>query len=121
MRETLSQGRRIPGLGHRIHTADPRCDALWSVAEETGIAAECVQASKLASSIFSRVRGTTLPMNVDGVIGAIVADMGLPPIVGTLVFVLGRIAGLSAHYYEEVDTFPAMRWINFAEAVYVRK
>ncbi len=82
MRETLSRGRRIPGLGHRIHTADPRCDALWSVAEETGVAAECVQASMLASNIFSRVRETTLPMNVDGTIGAIVADMGLPPIVG---------------------------------------
>ena len=119
MRETLSRGRRIPGLGHRIHTADPRCDALWSVAEETGVAAECVQASMLASNIFSRVRETSLPMNVDGAIGAIVADMGLPPIVGTLVFVLGRIAGLSAHYFEEVNTFPPMRWINFAEAVYV--
>jgi hypothetical protein len=34
---------------------------------------------------------------------------------------LGRVAGLSAHYFEEVNTFPAMRWINFAEAVYVRE
>jgi citrate synthase len=121
MRETLSRGRRIPGLGHRIHTEDPRCDALWRVADETGVAAECVQASKLASNIFYRVRETTLPMNVDGAIGAIVADMGLPPIVGTLVFVLGRVAGLSAHYFEEVNTFPPMRWINFEEAVYVRE
>jgi citrate synthase len=121
MRETMSRGLRIPGLGHRIHTADPRCDALWSVAEETGVAAECVRASKLASNIFSRIRGTSLPMNVDGVIGAIVADMGLPPVLGTLVFILGRVAGLSAHYFEEVNTFPAMRWINFSEAVYVGK
>jgi citrate synthase len=119
MREILSRGRRIPGLGHRIHTADPRCDALWSVAEETGVAAACVQASMHASNIFSRVRETNLPVNVDGAIGAIVADMGLPPIVGTLVFVLGRVAGLSAHYFEELNTFPPMRWINFAEAVYL--
>jgi len=121
MRESLSRGRRIPGLGHRFHTADPRCDALWNVAEETGVAAECVQASKLASNIFARIRGTSLPMNVDGVIGAIVADMGLPPVLGTLVFISGRVAGLSAHYFEEVNTFPAMRWINFAEAVYVKE
>ena len=119
MRETLGRGRRIPGLGHRVHTADPRCDALWSVAEETGVAGDCVRASMLASNIFRRVGGTTLPINVDGVIGAIVADMGLPPIVGTLVFVLGRVAGLSAHYFEEINTFPPMRWIHFAEAVYV--
>jgi len=121
MREVLSRGQRIPGLGHRIHTTDPRCDPLWSVAEETGVAAECVQASMVASNLFSRVRGTSLPMNVDGVIGAIVADMGLPPIVATLVFILGRVAGLSAHYFEEVNTFPPMRWINFAKAVYVRE
>jgi citrate synthase len=60
-------------------------------------------------------------MNVDGVIGAIVADMGLSPMVATLVFILGRVAGLSAHYFEEVNTFPPMRWIHFAEAVYVAK
>lgn len=118
MKETLDQGKRIPGLGHRVHSADPRCDVLWAVAEETEIAAECVYASKIAGTIFSRVCGRTLPINVDGVIGAIVADMGLPSVVATLVFVLGRIAGLSAHYFEEVRSFPAMRWINFEEAVY---
>jgi citrate synthase len=116
MRETLRRERRIPGLGHRVHTADPRCDALWNVAEETGVAGQSVRASMLASNIFFRVQGTSLPMNVDGVIGAILADMGFPPIVGTLVFLLGRVAGLSAHYFEEVNTFPAMRWIHFAEA-----
>lgn len=118
MRETLNRGRRIPGLGHRVHTADPRCEALWRVAEESGVAAECVQASRAASSIFSRIRGVTLPLNVDGVIGAIVADMGLPPLAATLLFVLGRVAGLSAHYFEEIRSFPAMRWINFEEAFY---
>jgi citrate synthase len=118
MEETINQGKRIPGLGHRVHTADPRCDVLWSVAEETGVAAKCVQASKATRSVFSRIRGISLPINVDGVIGAIVADMGLPPIVATLVFVLGRVAGLSAHYFEEVRTFPPMRWIDFREAVY---
>jgi citrate synthase len=118
MVETLSQGKRIPGLGHRVHTADPRCEVLLSVAEEMGIAAQCVQALKSAPTIFSRVRGASLPINVDGVIGAIVADMGLSAIVATLVFVLGRITGLSAHYFEEVRTFPPMRWIDFSEAVY---
>jgi citrate synthase len=121
MREALSQGTRIPGLGHRVHTADPRCEALWRVAEETGVAAECVQASKTAPSTFARIRGEMLPINVDGVIGAIVTDMGLPPIAGTLVFVLGRVAGLSAHYFEEIRSFPAMRWINFEEAFYRRE
>jgi citrate synthase len=118
LEEATNRGKRVPGLGHRVHTADPRCEVLWSVAEETGAAAQCVQASKTAQSTFSRIRGVSLPINVDGVVGAIVADMGLPSIVATLIFVLGRIAGLSAHYFEEVRTFPPMRWIDFSEAVY---
>jgi citrate synthase len=118
MTEFLEAGRRIPGLGHRVHTADPRCNALWEVAEETAVARECVQASRLTETIFSRIRGRSLPSNVDGVIGAIVADMGLPPVAATLVFILGRIAGLSAHYFEEIGSFPPMRWIDFDEAVY---
>jgi citrate synthase len=116
--ETLGQGKRVPGLGHRIHTVDPRCDVLWRVAEETGVATNCVRALKSAPSIFFRVREVSLPINVDGAIGAIVADMGLSPMVATLAFVLGRVAGLSAHYFEEIRTFPPMRWIDFSEAVY---
>jgi citrate synthase len=116
--EVLGQGKKIPGLGHRIHTADPRCEALWRVSEETGVAAECVQASRLAPQVFEGLHGRALPMNVDGLIGAIVADMGFRPIVATLAFILGRVAGLSAHYFEEVGSFPAMRWIDFDEAVY---
>lgn len=116
--EYLRQGKRVPGLGHRIHRADPRCEALWRVAEETGVAAECVQASTTAAEVFRRLHDAALPMNVDGVIGAIVADMGLRPIVATLSFLLGRVAGFSAHYFEEVRSFPALRWIDFDEAVY---
>jgi citryl-CoA lyase len=116
--EALSRGERIPGLGHRVHTEDPRCAVLWSVAQETGVAAECVQASRLAAGVFSAIRGIPLPINIDGVMGAIVADMDLPPVVATMAFILGRVAGLSAHYFEEVRRFPVMRWIDFAEAAY---
>jgi citrate synthase len=72
----------------------------------------------IASSAFEQVRGMSLPLNVDGVIGAIVADMGLSPALAKALFVYGRLAGLSAHYFEEIATQPQMRRINFGEAVY---
>jgi citrate synthase len=62
-----------------------------------------------------------LPINVDGVIGAIVADMGLNPIVAKVLFIWGRVAGLSAHYFEEILSQPEMRPINFSQAVYKGK
>lgn len=116
--EHLHSGTRIKGLGHRIHTVDPRCAALWSVADETGVAGDCVRVSKNMTYALSQVRGISLPVNVDGVIGAVVADMGLPPLAASAVFILGRLSGLSAHYFEEISTFHAMRWINFDQARY---
>lgn len=117
----IEEGKRIEGLGHRIHTKDPRRDILWNFASQTGVAGDHVRLSKMISSLFEQVRGMNLPINVDGVIGAIVADMGLNPVMAKVFFIYGRIAGLSAHYFEEVASQPRMRQINFAEAIYKGK
>lgn len=114
----MKEGKRIQGLGHRFHTRDPRRDVLWIKAKHAGIAGECVEISKIITDIFNRVRGINLPINVDGVIGAIIADMGLDPTLAKAVFIYGRIAGLSAHYFEEIASQPQMRRINFSEAIY---
>lgn len=121
MRKYIEEGKRIEGLGHRLHTKDPRRDVLWNFASQTGVTGEHVQLSKIVSTIFEQVRGMSLPINVDGVIGAIVADMGLDPSMAKAFFIYGRIAGLSAHYFEEVASHPRMRQINFSESVYKGK
>ncbi|MHA2251602.1 MAG: citrate/2-methylcitrate synthase [Candidatus Kariarchaeaceae archaeon] len=118
MRELIKKGQRIEGLGHRIHTQDPRRDVLWKFSEDSGLAKDCVAVSKLVSEEFYRVRGMNLPINVDGVIGAIVADMGLNPALSKLIFIYGRIAGLAAHYFEEINTQTQMRRIAFDLALY---
>ena len=117
----IEEGKRVEGLGHRIHTKDPRRDVLWNFAVQTGVAGDHVHLSKMISSLFEQVRGMNLPINVDGVIGAIVADMGLDPAMAKVFFIYGRIAGLSAHYFEEVASQPRMRQIQFTEAIYKGK
>lgn len=121
IRQYIDEGKRIEGMGHRIHTKDPRRDVLWNFAAQTGVAGERVRLSKTISTIFEQVRGINLPINVDGVIGAIVADMDLDPVMAKAIFIYGRIAGLSAHYFEEIASQPRMRQINFAEAIYKGK
>jgi succinyl-CoA synthetase alpha subunit len=118
IREYVRQGKRIEGMGHRVHSQDPRRDVLWRLAEESGSAGACVAISKIAEEALREVRGLGLPINVDGVIGAIVADLGLDPRLAKALFVFGRIMGLSAHHFEEVTSQPPMRTINFAQAVY---
>jgi succinyl-CoA synthetase alpha subunit len=114
----VHEGKRIEGMGHRVHTQDPRRNVLWELAEKSGLAGPCVAVSRIAEEMLREVRGLSLPINVDGVIGAIIADMGLNPRLAKALFIFGRIMGLSAHYFEEVATQPPMRTINFAEAVY---
>jgi succinyl-CoA synthetase alpha subunit len=122
IREVIMEGGRIEGLGHRIHTKDPRRDILWKMAEDAGYARDNVKISKIVSPAFYRVRGMNLPINVDGVIGAIVADMELKdPRLAKAIFVFGRVAGLSAHYFEEIQTQTEMRKFEFGNAVYKGK
>jgi len=121
MRKYIEEGKRIEGLGHRLHTKDPRRDVLWNFASQTGVAGEHVRLSKIVGTIFEQVRGMSLPINVDGVIGAIVSDMSLDSSMAKAFFIYGRIAGLSAHYFEEVASQPRMRQINFSESVYKGK
>ena len=119
--EYMRTGQRVEGLGHRVHTEDPRRNVLWELSESSGLAGPCVAISKIIGDVFEKVRGMSLPINVDGVIGAIVADMGLRTDLAKALFVYGRVAGLSAHYFEEIASQTQMRRINFAEATYKGK
>jgi citrate synthase len=118
IRSYLDEGKRIKGLGHRIHSEDPRRDALWEKADSLGISSDCVEVSRKVRKLFREVKGIDLPVNVDGVIGAIIADMGIDNRLAKALFVFGRVSGLSAHYFEEVTTRSPMRRIVFGEAEY---
>jgi citrate synthase len=99
---------RLPGLGHRSHTSDPRKDVLFDMAREDGLAHDGV-AFMLALEKAASQKIKTLPMNVDGVLAAVLHDLGFSPVFGRLVFIIGRVAGLSAEVAEELSREKAMR------------
>ena len=119
IREYRENKMRIQGLGHRVHSEDPRRNVLWQLAKASGFAGRCVRVSEIVSGIFTKISGKHLPINVDGVIGAIIVDLGVDIDLAKIVFIFGRVAGLSAHYFEEIRTQRPMRKIDFNEAVYV--
>lgn len=116
--EVVVSKKRISGMGHRVHKNDPRRDILWQKAAQLNLAGDHVYISTIITDIFEQVKGRRLPINVDGVIGAIVADLNLDPSIAKALFIYGRVAGLSAHYFEEILTQPPMRRINFSDAKY---
>lgn len=103
-----AQGKRLPGLGHRVHSTDPRVEVLFRMAREAGLptaAAEFMTA--LEAAVSARVK--PLPINVDGALAAVLFDMGFPSSAGKLLFIVGRVAGLTAEVSEEYTREKPMR------------
>ena len=108
-KEARGAKRRIPGLGHRVHThADPRTAVLFAMAREAGIAGAGISFLQ-AIEQQAREMIKPLPINIDGALAAVLYDMGFPPAFGKLVFIIGRVAGLTAEVAEEHAREKAMR------------
>jgi citrate synthase len=100
--------KRLPGLGHRQHATDPRKEVLFGLAREHGVAGDGV-AFMLALEKAASRRIKPLPLNIDGVLAAILYDMGFPAEFGKFVFIIGRVAGLTAEVAEELSREKPMR------------
>jgi len=100
--------RRLPGLGHRVHTTDPRVKVLFDLARAEGVAGDGIVFME-ALEAEARTTIKPLPMNVDGALAAILHDMGFPPPAGRFLFIVGRVAGLTAEVAEEYAREKPMR------------
>jgi citrate synthase len=106
--EAREHRARLPGLGHRVHTTDPRVAVLFDLATEAGVAADGVRFMRaLERAAAARIK--PLPLNIDGALAAILHDLGFPPQAGALIFIIGRVAGITAEVAEEYARERAMR------------
>ena len=105
---TRNRKARLSGLGHRVHSTDPRKDILFGMARKFGLAGNGV-AFMLALEAAASEQIKPLPLNIDGVLAAVLYDLGFPPSFGRLAFIIGRVAGLSAEITEELAREKAMR------------
>src|SRR5216110_1919184 len=108
MRET---GERMPGFGHRYHTKDPRTARLFELAREAGVDGVHMKTARAVEKAFAAAK-KALPINVDGAIGAILADLGMNPAAFNGIFMIARTPGLVAHVIEEQTREKPMRRID---------
>jgi citrate synthase len=106
--EHVTSKRRLPGLGHRQHTTDPRKDVLFGIAREYKLAGDGV-AFMLALEKAASKKIKSLPLNIDGVLAAILHDLGFAAEFGKMVFIIGRVGGLTAEVAEELAREKPMR------------
>ncbi len=93
----LARGERIPGFGHPVYTTDPRTSVLADILHAQLSSHPYWNFAMETSSVLSKRLGRPMPLNVDGAIGACLADLAAPPELADAVFILGRTAGLVAH------------------------
>jgi len=111
----LSEGQAPPGFGHRFHTRDPRASRLFQLALELELEGEHVRMIRAVERELAAREATlerSLPVNVDGAIAAISADLGFDYDLGNAIFLISRLPGLIAHAHEERARQAPMRQID---------
>ena len=109
--QMLSEGKKIPGIGHRVYRAlDPRAVSLrqmsQQLAETTGDAkwyemSERVQ--QAADKALAAKGKTTLKANVDFFSASVYHMLGIPTEQFTPVFAVSRVSGWTAHVLEQLE------------------
>lgn len=111
----LRERQTPPGFGHRFHTRDPRAARLFQMALELELEGEhvrLIRAVERALDARSEELGRKVPVNVDGAIAAICADLGFAYDLGNALFLISRLPGLIAHAHEERLRQSPMRQID---------
>jgi citrate synthase len=104
-----------PGFGHRFHARDPRAARLFQMALELEVEGEHVRLIRVTERSLDACKdhfGRPLPVNVDGAIAAICADLGFAYELGNAIFLISRLPGLIAHAHEERTRQTPMRQID---------
>ena len=113
--ECVASHAEPPGFGHRFHTRDPRAARLFQMALELELEGEhvrLIRATERAIEAHASHFGRPLPVNVDGAIAAISADLGFAYELGNAIFLISRLPGLIAHAHEERTRQSPMRQID---------
>lgn len=96
-----SESKRVPGYGHRYHDKDPRAVRLLDLAIMESSIGPHTKLALAIESILSERKGICL--NVDGVNAGLLSDLGFDSSLGLGIFMIGRLPGLVAHAYEEME------------------
>lgn len=105
----LKTNKRIPGFGHPEYEVDPRTQVLFEISKRVLSKTPFIDRANRVSTELSRIKQKPLPVNVDGALGAIMAELGLDPELADALFLLSRTVGLIAHAREEASVSTSYR------------
>lgn len=101
--EMIASRERFPGLGHPLHPeGDPRAIVLGEVAWNAGHRTEITESYFAARASYLKKTGRNLPVNIDGMLGCVLAEIGFEPIEMPGVAGMSFMPGVIAHCAEEI-------------------
>jgi citrate synthase len=110
LRDKLGRGERLMGFGHRIYRVrDPRADVLAGAAErlyntegDTELYELALEVERTALRLLAEHKpGRNLQTNVEFYTALLLHGLGLPTGLFTPTFAVGRVAGWTAHCFEQ--------------------
>jgi citrate synthase len=109
-----AEKRRIPGLGHPTHKGDDfRAVQLRRIAAENGFLGDKIRMFEAIHAEFLRATGRQgICINVDGMLGAIMSEMGFRPMQMAAVALLAVLPGVMAHVIEEIEEGKPLRIVR---------
>ncbi|PIT87703.1 MAG: citryl-CoA lyase [Candidatus Magasanikbacteria bacterium CG10_big_fil_rev_8_21_14_0_10_40_10] len=118
VKDLKSRKIRLAGYGHKILKDDPRSQALFEVARQTGVFGRHCQFALKIHEELNKISSKKLPINVDGAMAAVMSDMGFDWKMAKGFFIIGRVPGLVAHVYEEMTSQNGLRRLSQDEVEY---
>jgi len=104
VRSKRAAKQALPGFGHPdFRPVDPRAQRLLDLAAQQHLDGVHIAALKQLSQAVDRVVGKPVTINVTGAIGAILADLGLPPRIMRGISLIARTPGLVGQLKEEME------------------
>jgi len=102
VRKYKQSKRRLPGFGHPDYVGtDPRAVRLIEVAKRAGVEGRYLELLQILSEAVDAEAKRHIVLNVTGVLGAVLHEIGFPVEAMRSISVVGRCAGLVAHIQEE--------------------
>ncbi len=112
-----AKDKRVAGFGHKLYERDPRTERLIELAREFGFAGKYVELAKGVEEAFAKGE-KKLPLNIDGIIAALLLEMGFDSKVGKGIFIIARTPGLVAHVVEEATREKPVRRLSEEDVEY---
>lgn len=113
-----AENLRIHGYGHKILQTDPRSAKLFYLARKLNAGEKYCELAEAIGAELSTRQGRALPLNVDGAAAALLLSLGFPNEAGKAIFIIGRVAGISAHVMEEKQREKPFRRLQKEEYTY---